>query len=78
MDPLSQQLVHYKDVPSATGNASLPACTEWNDYNQNTNSFGKTYLCPSRLRASVTTANTDANHLQRGFRLMVHLRLHYQ
>lgn len=54
IDPLSQQLVHYRVevVPGPPGSATLPAAAEWTDGSQDTYVFGES------LREMGTPRNT--------------------
>ena len=58
VDPLSQQLVHFKDKlePDPSGNASLPFATDWTASGQSTNAIGKSHAQTVRLMKLVLTS----------------------
>lgn len=59
VDPLSQQLVHYKvrTVPGPIGSATLSTAVTWDDDSQDTNAFGKSH--PQNIPPCIQTLSIE-------------------
>ena len=55
MDPLSQQLVHYREqvVPGSAGSATLPAAVNWTSSTQDTSVYGMIMRVGNDLEYSI-------------------------
>ena len=71
VDPLSQQLVHFKDKlkPDPSGNASLPFATNWTASGQSTNAHGKSQAQTIRLIKLCTHIRTDMRLIMQSGRI---------